>query len=68
LLKTENCGEAAHSPVLDAIALRRGSGCRSKEVDMIDKQIHKEIRTAIKEGDIEKFAVLLGSDKGRLYT
>jgi uncharacterized protein len=33
---------------------------------MIDKQIHKEIRAAIKEGDVEKVAALLGSDKARL--
>jgi hypothetical protein len=33
---------------------------------MIDKQIHKEIRSAIKEGDVEKLTALLGSDKDRL--
>jgi ankyrin repeat protein len=33
---------------------------------MIDPQVHKEIRTAIKDGDVEKVASLIGSDRDRL--
>src|SRR5580692_10197229 len=33
---------------------------------MIDKQVHKDIRTAIKDGNIEKLMAIIGSDKDRL--